>query len=67
MSQLTEKEMILKLIECIETMEDARNKYRNYPGGGVAQKNKNRLAKEWGQRIVEANNIAFNIKQLLKQ
>lgn len=66
MSQLTEKEMILKLIECIQDMEAARVKYNQHPGGGASQVIKVKLRKRYAEKITEANNAAFNIKQLLK-
>ena len=64
--QLTEKEMLLKLIDCVEKVNEAKQKYEMHPGGGASQKIKNKLAKECQLRNIELANAVFNIKQLLK-
>lgn len=63
---MTEKEMLLKLIDCVEKMNEAKAKYVNHPGGGASQKIKNKLAQEYGIKVRQLNNTVFNIKQLLK-
>jgi len=66
MSHISEKEMLAKLIECVENTEAARIKYAQHPGGGASQKIKNKLAKEYSQKLSQLNNAVFNIKQQLK-
>lgn len=63
---MTDKQMILTLIDCIEKVSAAKEKYVKHPGGGASQKIKNKLAKELSIRFSEMNNAVFNIKQLLK-
>jgi hypothetical protein len=63
---MTHLEMLTKLIECVEKMTAAKEKYEKHPGGGASQKIKNKLFQEYRQRLLEMNNAVFNIKQLLK-
>lgn len=63
---MNDKQMLLKLIETIEAMNEAKIKYENHPGGGASQKIKNKLFQNYSLRFTEMNNAVFNIKQLLK-
>ncbi len=63
---MTHTEMLKKLIDSVEAMTKAKDKYNNHRFSGNSQKIKKQLFKEYNQKWMEMNNAVFNIKQLIR-
>lgn len=63
---MTNKELLVTVIESGKKMIQAKNDYDKHPGGGASQKNKNRLWKEYKLAAQQFANVIFNAEQLIK-